>query len=399
MVPPRSEEFLQVGGVGGEYAPLAEEPAWEEEPEPAWSQLDNPLVPLLDDHEPGCCGGLCPGESCERCGNFMFFFTMCTASLIATMATTALCIADTATIVTLYSSLAPEFEITKPQTGIGYHFNHTVNDLVVSSCVRTFLALTSHAASNRANLYRPYLYVSLIVTLVCTTHVALKAAFFDYVWVVDKWVAPLLFAVTVAACAGHVAVASSMSVHAAKTRRRHKNMRAGLLGMSFGADAGMAMMSGGDSGVSTNVTSSSLYGHSSVGVDDAGAAGTEAGASVGSRAPLLGGDSPAANGSFGGGRGGGLAAVSGSETEAVFAWSSAAGAGVYVGAEAGVGAGGGAAEGDAARGAAGALGLQDASASLDGDVPAEALADPDSRFMVGNEPQLRLQVAPPELDF
>jgi hypothetical protein len=28
---------------------------------------------------------------------------------------------------------------------VGYHFNHTVNDLVVSSCVRTFLALISHA--------------------------------------------------------------------------------------------------------------------------------------------------------------------------------------------------------------------------------------------------------------
>jgi len=64
---------------------------------------------------------MCPGESCERCGNFCFFFTMCTASLVATMATTVLCVADTATVVTIYVWLAPEFQITKPQTGRGSH--------------------------------------------------------------------------------------------------------------------------------------------------------------------------------------------------------------------------------------------------------------------------------------
>ncbi len=48
------------------------------------------------------------------------------------------------------------------------------------------------------------------VTFICSLHVALKAAFFDYVWVADKWVAPLLFTVTIVACLGHVAVAFSM---------------------------------------------------------------------------------------------------------------------------------------------------------------------------------------------
>lgn len=219
----------------------------------AATEADSVLVPLVDaDHEPGCCGGMCPGESCERCGNFCFFFTVCTASLVATMATTALCVADTATISTIYVWLAPEFQITKPQTGIGYHFNHTVNDLVWSSCVRTFLALASHAASSRENKYRPYLYVSLFVTLVCGVHVALKAVFFDYVWVVDKWVLPLLLTVTVVACLGHVIVAYSMSVHAAKTLRRQKNMREGLLGVTFGADTGLGGLggfTGGDEGV------------------------------------------------------------------------------------------------------------------------------------------------------
>jgi hypothetical protein len=96
VVPPTSVEIWGAADGGGEYSVLAEEER-DGEWESGWEggERDNVLVPLLDDHEPGCCGGMCPGESCERCGNFCFFFTMCTASLIATMATTALCVADT----------------------------------------------------------------------------------------------------------------------------------------------------------------------------------------------------------------------------------------------------------------------------------------------------------------
>ena len=137
---------------------------------------DNRLVPLLDPRG----HGLCPGWWCERCGAFCFFFTVCTASLIASAATMAVCVADTGSMVMVYSFLAPEFQILKPQTTFAYRFNHTLNDLVWSSWVRTFLALASHAASRLDNLYTPYLFVSAALLVVCGVHAGLKARYFDY---------------------------------------------------------------------------------------------------------------------------------------------------------------------------------------------------------------------------
>ena len=54
---------------------------------------------------------MCPGWWCERCGAFCFFFTVCTASLIASAATIAVCVGDTGSMVMVYSFLAPEFQI------------------------------------------------------------------------------------------------------------------------------------------------------------------------------------------------------------------------------------------------------------------------------------------------
>lgn len=180
------------------------------------------VAPLLSGR-----GGLV--ESCQRCGNFCFFFTICSASLVATMASTAVCIADTSVIVSTYVWLAPEFRIMKPETGFVYHFNHTVNDLVWSSCVRSLVEFASHAVSKRENLYAPYLYVSLIVAVGCVTHVILKARFFAYdYWAADRWVAPCLFAMTVAASVAHVALAVAMRRHALLTIRRQKTVLAGL---------------------------------------------------------------------------------------------------------------------------------------------------------------------------
>ena len=68
-----------------------------------------------------------------------------------------------------------EFQILKPQTTFAYRFNHTLNDLVWSSWVRTFLALASHAASRLDNLYTPYLFVSAALLVVCGVHAGLKA--------------------------------------------------------------------------------------------------------------------------------------------------------------------------------------------------------------------------------
>ena len=117
----------------------------------------------------------------------------------------------------------------KPETGFVYHFNHTVNDLVWSSCVRSLVEFASHAVSKRENLYAPYLYVSLIVAVGCVTHVILKAMFFAYdYWAADRWVAPCLFAMTVAASVAHVALAVAMRRHALLTIRRQKTVLAGL---------------------------------------------------------------------------------------------------------------------------------------------------------------------------
>lgn len=195
---------------------------------------DNRLVPLLDPRG----HGLCPGWWCERCGAFCFFFTVCTASLIASAATMAVCVADTGSMVMVYSFLAPEFQILKPQTTFAYRFNHTLNDLVWSSWVRTFLALASHAASGLENLYTPYLFVSVALLAVCGVHAGLKARYFDYGGnEVDKTIAPLMFAITITACLAHVAVAYSMRVHARKKLRRQAAARAGVLGYRF-SDAG-----------------------------------------------------------------------------------------------------------------------------------------------------------------
>ena len=57
------------------------------------------------------------------------------------------------------ASWRPSFR-SSPQTTFAYRFNHTLNDLVWSSWVRTFHALASHAASRLDNLYTPYLFVS-----------------------------------------------------------------------------------------------------------------------------------------------------------------------------------------------------------------------------------------------
>ena len=191
---------------------------------------DNRLVPLLDPRG----HGLCPGWWCERCGAFCFFFTVCTASLIASAATMAVCVADTGSMVMVYSFLAPEFQILKPQTTFAYRFNHTLNDLVWSSWVRTFLALASHAASRLDNLYTPYLFVSTALLVVCGVHAGLKARYFDYGGnEVDRTIAPLMFAITITACLAHVAVAFSMRVHARKKLRRQAAMRAGVLGFRF----------------------------------------------------------------------------------------------------------------------------------------------------------------------
>ena len=191
---------------------------------------DNRLVPLLDPRG----HGLCPGWWCERCGAFCFFFTVCTASLIASAATMAVCVADTGSMVMVYSFLAPEFQILKPQTTFAYRFNHTLNDLVWSSWVRTFLALASHAASRLDNLYTPYLFVSAALLVVCGVHAGLKARYFDYGGnEVDRTIAPLMFAITITACLAHVAVAFSMRVHARKKLRRQAATRAGVLGFRF----------------------------------------------------------------------------------------------------------------------------------------------------------------------
>ena len=191
---------------------------------------DNRLVPLLDPRG----HGLCPGWWCERCGAFCFFFTVCTASLIASAATMAVCVADTGSMVMVYSFLAPEFQILKPQTTFAYRFNHTLNDLVWSSWVRTFLALASHAASRLDNLYTPYLFVSAALLVVCGVHAGLKARYFDYGGnEVDRTIAPLMFAITITACLAHVAVAFSMRVHARKKLRRQAATRASVLGFRF----------------------------------------------------------------------------------------------------------------------------------------------------------------------
>jgi len=195
-------------------------------------------------------------------------------------------------------------------------------------------------------------------------------------WVVDKWVAPLLFIITIAACLGHVAVAYSMSVHAKKTQRRHKNMRAGLLGgMSFRNDsaalsaaAGLPGFVGGNAAAAVAAARAEAAGVGTAGPGAAGpgprsAAGAAAGADEGAGAGA--GDAPGA------GRisGGGGARISGGG-------GGGGGGGTLGAALSGLGAGLGAGVGAAGA----ALGL-DASAGLEGDVPAEALSDPDSRFM------------------
>ena len=191
---------------------------------------DDRLVPLLDPRG----HGLCPGSGCERCGAFCFFFTVCTASLIASAATMAVCVADTGSLILVYSFLAPEFHILKPQSTFAYRFNHTLNDLVWSSWVRTFLALASHAASTRESLYFPYLFVSSALLLVCGVHASLKAVYFQYAEdEVDKTIAPLMFAITILGCLAHVLVAVSMRVHARKTLKRQAATRAGVLGFRF----------------------------------------------------------------------------------------------------------------------------------------------------------------------
>ena len=202
---------------------------------------DDRLVPLLDPRG----HGLCPGWWCERCGAFCFFFTVCTASLIASAATMVVCIADTGSMVVVYSFLAPEFHILKPQTTFAYRFNHTLNDLVWSSWVRTFLALASHAASRRENVYFPYLLVSSILLVVCGIHASLKAVYFQYAEdEVDKTIAPLMFAITITACVAHVLVAASMRVHARKTLKRQAATRAGVLGFRFSESGALQGMDG-----------------------------------------------------------------------------------------------------------------------------------------------------------
>ena len=227
---------------------------------------DNRLVPLLDPRG----HGLCPGWWCERCGAFCFFFTVCTASLIASAATMAVCVADTGSMVMVYSFLAPEFQILKPQTTFAYRFNHTLNDLVWSSWVRTFLALASHAASRLDNLYTPYLFVSAALLAVCGVHAGLKARYFDYGGnEVDRTIAPLMFAITITACLAHVAVAFSMRVHARKKLRRQAATRAGVLGFRFsetgelrGVD-GVAGFDGFDASASASAARSSHRGGTS----------------------------------------------------------------------------------------------------------------------------------------
>ena len=224
---------------------------------------DNRLVPLLEPRG----HGLCPGWWCERCGAFCFFFTVCTASLIASAATMAVCVADTGSMVMVYSLLAPEFHILKPQSTFAYRFNHTLNDLVWSSWVRTFLALASHAASRLENLYTPYLFVSAALLVVCGVHAGLKARYFDYGGnEVDKTIAPLMLAITLTACLAHVAVAYSMRVHARKKLRRQAATRAGVLGLRFsdagelrGAD-GIAGFDGFDAGARSNCTGAARRG-------------------------------------------------------------------------------------------------------------------------------------------
>jgi hypothetical protein len=227
---------------------------------------DNRLVPLLDPRG----HGLCPGWWCERCGAFCFFFTVCTASLIASAATMAVCVADTGSMVMVYSFLAPEFQILKPQTTFAYRFNHTLNDLVWSSWVRTFLALASHAASRLDNLYTPYLFVSAALLVVCGVHAGLKARYFDYGGnEVDRTIAPLMFAITITACLAHVAVAFSMRVHARKKLRRQAATRAGVLGFRFSEAgelrgvAGVAGFDGFDASASASAARSSHRGGTS----------------------------------------------------------------------------------------------------------------------------------------
>lgn len=249
---------------------------------------DNRLVPLLDPRG----HGLCPGWWCERCGAFCFFFTVCTASLIASAATMAVCVADTGSMVMVYSFLAPEFQILKPQTTFAYRFNHTLNDLVWSSWVRTFLALASHAASRLDNLYTPYLFVSAALLVVCGVHAGLKARYFDYGGnEVDRTIAPLMFAITITACLAHVAVAFSMRVHARKKLRRQAATRAGVLGFRFsetgelrGVD-GVAGFDGFDAsaGVSSSAARSNRTGTSRHFVDSDGEVPADALADADSR--------------------------------------------------------------------------------------------------------------------
>ena len=148
-------------------------------------------------------------------------------------------------MVVVYSFLAPEFHILKPQTTFAYRFNHTLNDLVWSSWVRTFLALASHAASRRENVYFPYLLVSSILLVVCGIHASLKAVYFQYAEdEVDKTIAPLMFAITITACVAHVLVAASMRVHARKTLKRQAATRAGVLGFRFSESGALQGMDG-----------------------------------------------------------------------------------------------------------------------------------------------------------
>jgi pimeloyl-ACP methyl ester carboxylesterase len=104
----------------------------------------------------------------------------------------------------------------------GFRFRTSAADVAALSCVRAMLAIVAWGlCSSRANLFRPYLLSSYASAAMALGLVAVKAPLYKYT---DSrgpvWLAPLLFAMSLAAALGHVALASQ-AASASRRRRSH----------------------------------------------------------------------------------------------------------------------------------------------------------------------------------
>jgi pimeloyl-ACP methyl ester carboxylesterase len=104
----------------------------------------------------------------------------------------------------------------------GFRFRTSAADVAALSCVRALLAVVAWGlCSSRANLFRPYLLSSYASAAMAVGLIAVKAPLYKYSGARGPvWLAPLLFALSLSAALGHVALASQ-AASASRRRRSH----------------------------------------------------------------------------------------------------------------------------------------------------------------------------------